>query len=162
MPEPIIGIIGGTGLGEAFCGQTAGEQVLPETPFGQPSSPITLTQWEGQKIALLLRHGPGHTLNPSTVPYRANIFALKQLGVTHIIASGAVGSLREDVHPGELLIPDQVIDKTYTRQASFFGEGVVAHVEFDQPFCRTLRALLVKTGKQLEDTPKLAYNPSKL
>jgi len=152
MSQIKVALIGGTGLGDELTNSTQGSQVCCSTPFGQPSSPIICTEWEGLPIAILARHGIGHVYGPSFVPYRANIFALKQLGVTHIIASGAVGSLREDVHPGELLIPDQVIDKTYKRDASFFGQGVVVHVEFDQPFCRRLRKLLVQAGKGLNTT----------
>ncbi len=109
--NPIIGIIGGSGLGDALAPQQ-GQSHVVETPFGAPSSPIVRTQWEGVEVAILQRHGPGHLLNPTQVPYRANIFALKKLGVTHIIASGATGSLREQIAPGDLVIPDQVIDKT--------------------------------------------------
>lgn len=148
MSDIKIGLIGGTGLDEALRSCAKGTEVLPDTPFGRPSAPIVCAEWEGLPIAILARHGLGHSYGPSFVPYRANIFALKQLGVTHIIASGAVGSLKEDVHPGELLIPDQVIDKTYMRDGSFFGQGVVVHVEFDQPFCGKLRELLIQTGKR--------------
>src|SRR3990172_11837246 len=113
-----IGVIGETGLDEALAGER-GETVSVDTPFGRPSGPIVLTQWQGTDIAILQRHGPGHTLNPSRVPYRANIYALKKLAVTHIVASGATGSLREDIRPGDLVIPDQVIDKTHKRDSTF-------------------------------------------
>ncbi len=144
-----IGLIGGSGLGQALIGECDGEGAgfFPNTPFGKPSAPIICTKWSGLDIAILPRHGHGHIYSPSNVPFRANIFAMKMLGVTHIIASGAVGSLREDVHPGELLIPDQVIDKTHKRNTSFFGNGIVAHVEFDQPFCHALRKILLKAAK---------------
>ena len=99
-----------------------------ETPFGRPSGPITLTQVDGVPVALLSRHGEGHLLNPTQVPYRANIFALKALGVTHVLASGAVGSLREEIAPRHLVVPDQVIDRTYRRAGTFFEELSV-HVE---------------------------------
>ena len=105
--DPRIAIIGGSGLGQAFCAQAKGREVTVETPFGAPSGPILLTRWAGVDIAFLSRHGPGHVFNPSTVPYRANIFALKQLGITHILASGATGSLREEIAPGHLVICDQ-------------------------------------------------------
>ena len=143
MTEPIIGVIGGTGLGDAFAGESEGEVLNIETPFGPPSSPITLLRWEGQKVALLLRHGPGHTLSPSAIPFRANIFALKTIGVTHIIASGATGSLRENIKPRELVIVDQVIDKTVSRDNTFFDRGAAVHVEFSHPFCNTLREALL-------------------
>lgn len=100
-------------------------------------------------MLLLARHGEGHVLNPSAVPYRANIFALKQLGATHILATGAVGSLREEVRPRDLVVVDQVIDKT-TRRAGTFYEGAAVHVEFAQPFCPVLRGLLLEAGKGME------------
>jgi 5'-methylthioadenosine phosphorylase len=152
MPQIKVGIIGGTGLGDALTQSAGGEEVFPNTPFGRPSAAIVCTEWEGLPIAILSRHGSGHVYSPSYVPFRANIFALKQLGVTHIIASGAVGSLREDVHPGELVIPDQVIDKTYKRESSFFGQGIVAHVELDQPFCRNLRKIMLEAGSEVKTT----------
>ncbi|MGC3996982.1 MAG: S-methyl-5'-thioadenosine phosphorylase [Anaeromyxobacter sp.] len=116
-----------------------------DTPFGKPSGPITLTEVGGVPVALLARHGEGHRFNPSSVPYRANIWALKSLGVTHILASGAVGSLREEVAPRHLVIPDQVIDRTFRRAGTFFDDLAV-HVELANPFCPTLRNALVKAG----------------
>jgi 5'-methylthioadenosine phosphorylase len=145
MDRVVVGVIGGTGLGEALGAIGQGEVREIETPFGKPSGPITLTEVGGVKVALLSRHGEGHLLNPSQVPYRANIFALKTLGVTHIIASGAVGSLREEVAPRQLVIPDQVIDKTFRRAGTFFDELAV-HVEFAAPFCNGVRNVLVKSG----------------
>jgi 5'-methylthioadenosine phosphorylase len=141
----MVGVIGGTGLGEALGGLAGGEVRRVSTPFGEPSGPITLGEVGGVPVALLARHGEGHTFNPSTVPYRANIHALKSLGVTHILASGAVGSLREEVAPRNLVIPDQVIDRTFRRPGTFFEELAV-HVELANPFCPTLRNLLVKAG----------------
>lgn len=140
-----IGIIGGTGLGEALGALGTGEEREVGTPFGRPSGPITLAEVDGIPVALLSRHGPGHVLNPSQVPYRANIYALKSLGVTHVLASGAVGSLREDVAPRHLVLPDQVIDRTFRRAATFFDELAV-HVELANPFCQTLRTTLVKAS----------------
>ncbi len=139
----MIGLIGGTGLGEALFGETHSREIEVDTPFGKPSGPIRILEWHGLKIATLARHGRGHLLNPSQVPYRANIYALKSLGVTHILASGAVGSLREDIHPRQLVIVDQVIDKTYRRTPTFFDEGLAVHVEFAEPFCPALRRVLV-------------------
>jgi len=150
MPEVMIGIIGGTGLGEAFSIQAQGEQRLVQTPFGSPSGPITLSEWSGVRIALLARHGEGHLLSPSAVPYRANIHALKSLGVTHIIASGAVGSLKEAIQPGHLVVPDQVIDKTFRRQSSFFADHLAVHVELSHPFCPHLRKLLLECAEEVE------------
>jgi 5'-methylthioadenosine phosphorylase len=145
MGQVVVGVIGGTGLGEALGAIGQGEVREVETPFGRPSGPITLTEVGGVQVALLSRHGEGHLLNPSQVPYRANIFALKTLGVTHILASGAVGSLREEVAPRQLVIPDQVIDKTSRRAGTFFDELAV-HAEFAAPFCNGVRSVLVKAA----------------
>ncbi len=144
-----IAIIGGSGLGDAL-GAEVGRQVKPDTPFGETSAPITLTTWQGVEIALLQRHGIGHTIPPSSVPYRANIYALKALGCTHVIASGATGSLREDIAPGDLVIADQVIDKT-TQRISTFYEHAAVHVEFAEPFCPVMRQWLLAAAEQLGD-----------
>lgn len=142
-----IGIIGGSGLGDELA-KVGGREVLAiETPYGRPSAPLELTQWEGVEVVFLSRHGTGHTLNPSVVPYRANIWALKKAGVSAIIASGATGSLREDIEPAHLVICDQVIDKTNRRAGTFFDEGVVAHVEMADPFCPSMRKLLMEAGR---------------
>ena len=126
-----------------------------ETPFGRPSDAIVEMNLSGVPVLFLSRHGPGHLLNPSQVPYRANIFALKQLGCTHIIASGAVGSLREEFAPRQLVIPDQVIDRT-TRRAGTFYENAAVHVEFAEPFCPVLRQILIEAGQELgADGPRV-------
>jgi len=145
MGRVVVGVIGGTGLGEALGTLGGGETREVETPFGSPSGPITLAEVEGQPVALLSRHGAGHVVNPSAVPYRANVWALKSLGVTHILASGAVGSLREEVAPRHLVIPDQIIDRTFRRAGTFFDDLAV-HVELAAPFCNPLRNVLVKAG----------------
>ncbi|NLX15244.1 MAG: S-methyl-5'-thioadenosine phosphorylase [Phycisphaerales bacterium] len=150
MNQARIGIIGGSGLGQAFAEQVAGREVQIDTPFGSPSGPILLTSWQGVDIAFLSRHGPGHLLNPSTIPYRANLFALKQLGVTHVIASGATGSLREEFQPRHLVVCDQLIDRTYRRENTFFDSGMVAHVEFAEPFCPMLRQLLIEANSGMD------------
>ena len=134
----MLGIIGGTGLGEALFGDAGREHVVP-TPFGPPSSPVRVLTWEGTDIAVLARHGDGHLLSPSAVPYRANLFALKKLGVTRLLVSGAVGSLREEIRPRDLVIVDQLIDRTYTRAPTFFDRGVAVHVELSHPYCPRLR-----------------------
>lgn len=157
-PSIRIGIIGGSGLGQAI-GAEQGRTAFADTPFGKPSAPIVLTQWQGVEVAILQRHGVGHVLNPSQVPYRANIFALKRLGVTHILASGATGSLREDIHPGDLVIADQIIDKTSKRAGTFY-EGAAVHVEFSDPFCPVMRQWLLGAAKGLKDVkvhPKGTY-----
>jgi 5'-methylthioadenosine phosphorylase len=148
MGRIMVGVIGGTGLGGALGALGAGEPHEVDTPFGRPSGPISVTEIGGVPVALLARHGEGHLLNPSRVPYRANIFALKALGVTHILASGAVGSLREDLAPKHLVIPDQVIDKTFRREGTFY-EDLAVHVELASPFCTTLRNLLAKSAAGL-------------
>lgn len=144
----MIGIIGGTGLGQALFGGDGGRDVEVSTPFGNPSGPLRVVEWHGLQVALLARHGPGHVFNPSQVNYRANLYALKSLGVTHILASGAVGSLREEIRPRELVLVDQVIDKTYRRKPTFFDEDLVAHVEFADPFCPELRGLLLRVAEK--------------
>jgi 5'-methylthioadenosine phosphorylase len=141
----VIAIIGGSGLGEALGALGKGAEHRVDTPFGAPSSPITIAEVGGVEVALLARHGPGHLLNPSRVPYRANLFALKKLGVTHVIASGAVGSLREEIAPRSLVIPDQAIDRTFRRAGTFFEELAV-HVELASPFCPQLRGALREAG----------------
>lgn len=142
MRQPKIGIIGGTGLGDVLLQQTGSKEVTVDTPFGPPSSPIVLASWEGVEVAFLARHGPGHVLNPSRVPYRANIWALKSLGVSTLLASCAMGSLHEELAPGQLVICDQVIDKTFRRAGTFFEHQPVVHVALADPFCPRLRRLL--------------------
>lgn len=153
MSEQIIGVIGGTGLGQALLGELGGEPHDTETPFGSPSAPILRAQWAGVEIAFLPRHGTGHALSPTAVPYRANIYALKALGVTRIIASGATGSLREDIRPRDLVVVDQVIDKTTRRAGTFFdAPGIAAHVEFAEPFCPMLRRVILEAPASLDVT----------
>src|SRR5437763_10637528 len=149
MSELRVGLIGGTGLGEAL-GVKGGTRHEIDTPFGRPSDAIVEPNWAGVPVLLLARHGPGHLLNPSQVPFRANIFALKQLGCTHILASGAVGSLREEFKPRDLVIPDQVIDRTHKRANTFYDNAAV-HVEFAEPFCPVLRQILLEAGKSAGD-----------
>lgn len=146
----MIGLIGGTGLGEALFGEAHAEERQVETPFGPPSSPLRVVRWHGLEVALLARHGAGHVFNPSQVPYRANIYALKALGCTHVIASGACGSLREEIHPRHLVIPDQVIDRTYRRTPTFFDEGLAVHVEFAHPYCENLRRVLLSQAQKVD------------
>lgn len=152
MAQTKIGIIGGSGLGEALCGTAQGTRHAVSTPFGAPSDELIEAVWSGQPIVLLNRHGPGHLINPSRVNYRANIYALKAVGCTHVIASGAVGSLREDIAPKHLVIPDQIIDKTYRRTPTFFDDYFAAHVEFAQPFCPVLRQHLLSCADAVKTT----------
>ena len=155
----MIGVIGGTGLGEALFGTATGKDYDVDTPFGKPSTSIRIVHWHGIDVALLARHGVGHTFNPSQVPYRANIFAMKSLGVTHLIASGAVGSLQEAMHPRDLVVVDQVIDRTYRRVPTFYDDGLAVHVEFAEPFCPCMRALLLSVASKVDTTvhPKGTY-----
>jgi len=151
MARVKVGIIGGSGLGESLCGKTDGEKVGMDTPFGKPSSDIIQANWQGTDVAVLNRHGEGHMIPPGSVNYRANIFAMKELGCTHIIASGAVGSLRENIAPKHLVIADQVIDKTTRRVGTFF-EDLAAHVEFSSPFCPVLREHLLGCAPAVDTT----------
>ncbi len=152
-PHAQVGIIGGSGLGDVLAKQFGGRTLSINTPYGPPSSEPTMANWEGVDVAFISRHGPGHRFNPSNVPYRANIWALKKLGVSSIIASGATGSLREDIEPGHLVLCDQVIDKTFRRPSSFFdADGLVAHVELADPFCARLRGVLTDAGKKIATT----------
>jgi 5'-methylthioadenosine phosphorylase len=151
MDELKIALIGGSGLSDAVRACTTdGKRHEPQTPFGSPSDAIVETEWHGVPVFFLSRHGPGHLLSPTQVPYRANLFALKQLGVTHIIASGAVGSLRDEFRPRDLVIPDQIIDKTSTRPGTFFKQAAV-HVEFAEPFCPVLRRILLEARNDTDD-----------
>lgn len=155
----MIGLIGGTGLGDTLFGEAHAEEHKLYTPFGRPSSPVRVVRWHGLDIAVLARHGLGHAYNPSQVPYRANIYALKQLGCTHVIASGAVGSLRESIHPRQLVLPDQVIDKTWRRASTFFDDGLAVHVEFAHPYCESLRRTLHALAPRVNTVvhPKATY-----
>lgn len=132
-----IGVIGGTGLYQ-MEGLTNVREVRVSTPFGDPSDAITIGEILGVEVAFLPRHGKGHRLLPSEIPMRANIYALKELGVERLISVSAVGSLREEIEPLHMVVPDQVIDRTRSRPNTFFGDGLVAHVAFGNPFCEEL------------------------
>lgn len=144
----MIGIIGGTSLGHAL-GALGGRPTSVETPFGTTSSPVTLAQVNGIEVALISRHGIGHSTPPSMVNYRANIWALKKLGAKVVLASSAVGSLVEHIAPGDLCLPDQVIDKTHRRASTFFDELAV-HVELASPFCVQLRKALLAHAPEVK------------
>lgn len=144
MSDIELAVIGGSGLYN-MAGLTDVETISVDTPFGKPSDDITLGQLHGRRIAFLPRHGRGHVLTPSEVPYKANIYALKTLGVRYIISVSACGSLREDFAPGEIVIPDQLFDFTKgMRDYSFFGRGLVAHLAAAHPFSLELNAALAK------------------
>jgi 5'-methylthioadenosine phosphorylase len=143
-----IGIIGGSGLYH-MKGLTETREVRVKTPFGDPSDAIVIGTLEGQRVAFLARHGRGHVISPSEINYRANVCAMKLLGVERIISVSAVGSLREDLPPLDFLIPDQFFDRTHGRVSTFFGGGVVAHVGFDKPTCAELSGHLADACDQI-------------
>ncbi len=148
MVQAKVGVIGGSGLYE-IEGLTDIEEVALETPFGPPSDTIVLGTLAGVRVAFLPRHGRGHRISPSELPARANVWAMKTLGVTHLISISAVGSLREDFAPRDVVIPDQLLDRTKgVRPATFFGEGVVVHIAFAEPYCPELRRILVEATRQ--------------
>jgi 5'-methylthioadenosine phosphorylase len=136
-----IGIIGGSGL-YSMNGLTKTREVQVKTPFGEPSDAIVLGMLEGKRVAFLARHGRGHRILPSEINFRANVYAMKLLGVERIISVSAVGSLMEELQPGEFLVPDQFVDRTKNRVSTFFGEGLVAHVGFDKPTCGQMSGVL--------------------
>ena len=140
-----LGIIGGSGLYNLNELEFVEEKSL-ETPFGKPSSNFVIGKIFGKSIVFLPRHGVGHALLPSEIPYRANIWGLKMLGVTHLISVGAVGSLKEEIQPGDMVFPDQYIDLTRHRTSTFFGNGVVGHVQFGDPVCSILRKILIEAS----------------
>ena len=144
MAEAKIGVIGGSGLYQ-MEGLADVEEVRLETPFGKPSERYVVGKLEGKPVAFLARHGVGHRILPSELNFRANIFGFKLLGVEHVISASAVGSLKEDIHPLDVVIPDQLIDRTRGRISTFFGNGIVGHVEFSHPFCARLSKLLYES-----------------
>lgn len=149
--RPTIGIIGGSGVGDALL-ETLDlhvvDEVEPDTPFGRPSAPLIEARLDDTRLFFLKRHGIGHRLNPAAIPYRANMCALRMLGCTHIVASGATGSLREHIAPGDIVICDQLIDKTDGRHRTFYDDAAV-HVEFADPFCPVLRRWLLQAAGEL-------------
>ena len=147
MTQALVGIIGGSGLYQMDALQDAQEHVI-ETPFGAPSDVLVTGKVHGVAVVFLARHARGHRLLPSEVPYRANIHAMKQLGVRYLLSVSAVGSLREDFKPLDMVLPDQFIDLTKHRDSSFFGRGAVAHVSMAQPVCAATAAVL---GRAVRD-----------
>lgn len=148
MAKVTVAFIGGSGLYdmEGLDGQA---NVDVQTPFGDPSDTITVGVLAGTDVAFLPRHGRGHRISPTEVPSRANIYALKSLGVERIVSISAVGSLKEDVAPLDMVVPDQLIDRTRSRVSTFFGDGIVAHVGFADPFCPDLSGLVASTAEGL-------------
>lgn len=151
MQQAMIGIMGGSGLYQMDALTHTREHQI-DTPFGAPSDVVVTGQVHGVPVAFLARHGRGHRLIPSEVPYRANIFALKTLGVRYLISFSAVGSLREELRPLDMVLPDQFIDLTRRRETSFFGDGAVAHVSLAQPVCPNLSDILARAVGALKIT----------
>jgi 5'-methylthioadenosine phosphorylase len=146
MEHVEIGIIGGSGLYD-MAEVTDRDEVALTTPFGDPSGPYVLGTLRGRRVAFLARHGAGHRFSPSELNFRANIFGFKMLGVEYILSASAVGSLREDFKPLDIVIPDQFFDRTRARASTFFGGGLVAHVGFAHPFCRILSGIVFESGE---------------
>jgi len=147
MQRAQIGIIGGSGLYD-MADVTEREEVKVTTPFGEPSAPYLLGTLRGKRVAFLARHGGGHRVSPSELNFRANIFGMKLLGVEYVLSASAVGSLKEEYRPADIVIPDQFFDRTKGRPSSFFGRGLVGHVGFAHPFCRILSGLAHESGKR--------------
>jgi 5'-methylthioadenosine phosphorylase len=144
-----IGIIGGSGLYQMEA-LTDIEEVRIDTPFGSPSDAIILGTLDGIRVAFLARHGRGHTLMPTELPFRANIYAMKSLGVEYLISASAVGSLQEVAKPLDMVVPDQFIDRTRNRISTFFGEGLVGHITFGDPVCMALAGMLADAVESLD------------
>ena len=147
MQRAQIGIIGGSGLYD-MAAVTDREEVKVTTPFGEPSAPYLLGTLLGKRVAFLARHGGGHRVSPSELNFRANIFGMKTLGVEFILSASAVGSLKEQYRPADIVIPDQFFDRTKGRPSSFFGRGLVGHVGFAHPFCRILSGIAYASGQK--------------
>jgi 5'-methylthioadenosine phosphorylase len=147
MSQPIIGVIGGSGLYQ-MEGLKGVREVAVTTPFGKPSDKLVRGKLGNSDLVFLPRHGKGHRWLPTEVNFRANIFAMKKLGVERIISVSAVGSLRQEVAPGHLVVPDQFIDRTSQRPSTFFGRGLVAHVSLAEPFCNHLSGVLERSARQ--------------
>jgi 5'-methylthioadenosine phosphorylase len=151
MAEELVGIIGGTGLGDALAERMVNVNSHDiDTPFGRPSTAVLVGRFGERKIAFINRHGEGHKLSPSEVPFAANIFALKKLGVHTLISSGAVGTLNDKIAPRDLVIVDQFIDKTFKRTNSFFGGFGAVHCEMAEPICARVREVLIEATKGID------------
>lgn len=148
MTQALVGVIGGSGLYQMDMLQDAQEHAM-NTPFGVPSDVLVTGRVHGVPVVFIARHARGHRLLPSEVPYRANIYALKQLGVRYVLSVSAVGSLREDFKPLDMVVPDQFIDLTHRRDSSFFGQGAVAHVSMAQPVCQLTAEVLVRAVRKV-------------
>lgn len=149
MAQAKIGIIGGSGLYKMDALKDV-EEVQVDTPFGSPSDALILGTLQGTRVAFLARHGRNHTFLPSELPFRANIHAMKQLGVEYLISASAVGSLKEEAKPLDMVVPDQFIDRTKDRISTFFGEGIVAHIAFGDPVCKNLAKVVADAVESLQ------------
>src|SRR5438067_2209593 len=147
--ETRIGIIGGSGLYQ-MAGLTNIKEVELETPFGKPSDAYLLGTLEGKRVAFLARHNRNHTISPSELNFRANVYGFKKLGVEWILSASAVGSLKEEHRPLEIVLPDQFYDRTKTRVSTFFGDGIVVHITFAHPICSRLAGLVEEAGKDAD------------
>jgi len=147
VAEARVGVIGGSGFYD-LDGLAEARELRVETPFGEPSGPIVVGTLEGERVAFLARHGAGHRILPQELPARANVYALKTLGVELVVGMSAVGSLREDIEPLHLVVPHQLIDRTRGRPSTFFGKGLVAHIAFADPFCPAARSALVASSRE--------------
>ena len=148
MSERIVGVIGGSGLYE-MEGLGDIQSITLKTPFGDPSDAFIVGRLEGVKVVFLPRHGKGHRIQPSSVNFRANIFGMKKLGAEWIIGVSAVGSMKESIHPGDMVIPNQFIDQTKGRPSTFFSDGIVGHISFADPVCPVLSRILFEAGKEV-------------
>ena len=151
MSEKVVGVIGGSGLYE-MEGLEEIQSVSLTTPFGDPSDSFITGRLDGLKVVFLPRHGRGHRIAPSFLNYRANIYGMKKMGVQWIIGVSAVGSMKESIHPGDMVIPNQLIDRTVARPSTFFSDGIVGHVSFADPFCPVLTRILYEAGKEVGAT----------
>jgi len=147
MPETVIGVIGGSGF-YSISGLDELEQIELDTPFGAPSDTFYRGWLGATRVVFLARHGRGHRILPSELNYRANIYGMKQLGVEYLVSVSSAGSMREDLHPGDFLVPDQFIDRTFKRSQTFFGNGIVVHVSLADPVCPDLSAALTRAGRE--------------
>jgi len=151
MSEKVVGVIGGSGLYE-MEGFEEVQTIALKTPFGKPSDAFIVGRLEGVKTVFLPRHGKGHRIQPSSLNFRANIYGMKKLGVQWIIGVSAVGSMKESIHPGDMVIPNQFIDQTKGRPSTFFNDGIVGHVSFADPVCPVLSRILGEAGKEVGAT----------
>jgi 5'-methylthioadenosine phosphorylase len=149
MAEAKVGVIGGTGLYQ-LEGMTKIKELKLKTPFGEPSDTIIVGEIDGVKVAFLPRHGRGHFISPTEIPAKANIYALKSLGVEQILSVATVGSLQENIRPLDIVIADQIIDRTFLRPNTFFGNGIVGHIPFADPFCPVLGSILYDSARELK------------